>query len=71
MEHQYILERLDSLDEKFDSKLDAILIQTTKTNGRVNGLEAWKETISKALWWALGVIVTVGGFLFQHWISKK
>ena len=38
-ELSYILERLEAIDGKFDEKLDRILIQTTKTNGRVNGLE--------------------------------
>ena len=35
----YIIERLESIDSKFDEKLDKILIQTTKTNGRVTSLE--------------------------------
>lgn len=71
MEMQYILERLDAIDEKFDTKLDAILIQTTKTNGRVNGLEAWKSVINKLIWGALGIALTVAGFFLQHWIAKK
>lgn len=34
---QYIVERLESIDNKYDEKLDKILEQTTKTNGRVSG----------------------------------
>lgn len=40
------------LDEKFDGlheKLDLILAQTTKTNGRVNRLEIWRGFISGGL----------------------
>jgi tetrahydromethanopterin S-methyltransferase subunit G len=35
----YILQRLEAIDTKFDEKLDKILVQTTKTNGRVTALE--------------------------------
>lgn len=45
-ELKYILERIESMDEKFDTKLDKILVQTTKTNGRVNGLEDWRKSAS-------------------------
>ena len=41
-----------NLDTKFESiheKLDAILVQATKTNGRVNELEDWKAYISGGL----------------------
>jgi len=36
----YLIERLEAIDGKFDEKLDKILIQTTKTNGRVTSLES-------------------------------
>ena len=36
----YVIERLEAIDKRFDEKLDKILVQTTKTNGRVTSLEA-------------------------------
>lgn len=35
----YLIQRLEAIDNKFDEKLDKILVQTTKTNGRVTALE--------------------------------
>ena len=43
----YILQRLEALDTKFDEKLDKILVQTTKTNGRVNALEDKMTSVFK------------------------
>jgi hypothetical protein len=71
MDIKYILDRLDSIDEKFDGKLDAILVQTTRTNGRVNGLESWKAFVNKVVWSILAIVLTVVGFFLQNWISKK
>jgi hypothetical protein len=42
-DRDFILNRLDQLDKKFDNKLTEILVQTTKTNGRVNNLEQWRN----------------------------
>jgi len=67
---QYILECINEIDKKFDNKLNEILIQTTKTNGRVGRLEDWKSFIGKVLWAAVGIILTVIGFYFQNYISK-
>lgn len=41
------------------SKLELVFTQTTETNGRVNGLEWWKNAII----WGAGVAVTVIGIL--------
>jgi ribosomal 50S subunit-associated protein YjgA (DUF615 family) len=45
-------EEINALEKLFDakletihSKLDAVITQTTKTNGRVSKLEAWQNKI--------------------------
>jgi hypothetical protein len=42
-------ELLDERLAHLDSKLGAILEQTTKTNGRVDNLESWRDRVSGAL----------------------
>ena len=67
---QFIVERIEAMDKKFDDKLDAILIQTTRTNGRVSSLEDWKKHIVKVVWTILGVIGTIIGFYIEKQINK-
>lgn len=63
---QFILERIDAIDKKFDEKLDKILIQTTKTNGRVDGLEGWRKGIQKFVWFIAGIMGSILLLLIQN-----
>lgn len=56
--------------KNIDEKLDLILVQTTKTNGRVNTLEKRQEFVRGALWVIGGlltlVILPAAFVLFQY-----
>ena len=59
----------DELRKDMYYKIDKILAQVTKTNGRVNKLEAWKDQVTGGLKVAL-VIIALAGFLFKiGWIT--
>ena len=59
----------DELRKDMHHKIDEILVQVKKTNGRVSKLETWKDQCMGGLKVTL-VIVTVLGFLFKiGWIN--
>lgn len=45
IENDVLLERINNLIETNKTEHEAILIQTTKTNGRVTKLESWQNRI--------------------------
>jgi hypothetical protein len=69
----FIKERIERIEVCLDTNTtitQQILVQATKTNGRVNNLEGRVDTIIKVIWFTLGVLITFGGFYIQHWINK-
>lgn len=74
-ELEYLNKMMEKLDERMDeqdSKLEQILVQTTKTNGRVNRLESFKEFAQRLGWWGfLALIAVVTFFLQQHFYKAE
>ena len=59
----------DELRKDMYYKIDKILAQVIKTNGRVNKLEAWKDQVMGGLKVAL-IIFALAGFLFKiGWLT--
>ena len=59
----------DELRKDMYYKIDKILAQVVKTNGRVNKLEAWKDQVMGGLKVTL-VIFALTGFLFKiGWLT--
>lgn len=46
MEQNELLGRMDERQKAMDEKIDAILYETRKTNGRVTKIEEWKSNIT-------------------------
>jgi len=62
---EVMMDRLTSLEEK----IDKILVQTTKTNGRVDRIEDWRKNQSKIVWWGMGILATIIILFIQKYIS--
>ena len=67
IDNDVLLERINNLIETNKSEHEAILTQTTKTNGRVTKLESWQNRIIGGM-----VIVDIIVLpLVLWWITKQ
>jgi ribosomal 50S subunit-associated protein YjgA (DUF615 family) len=64
-----IVERIDNLKEHLTERLDRIETQTTKTNGRVGSLEAWRNRIIGGFLVITTIFVPVAIKVFSSWFE--
>ncbi|NBQ41617.1 MAG: hypothetical protein EBU23_03380 [Mycobacteriaceae bacterium] len=68
-----VLERVESAIVSHGGKLDAIIVQTTKTNGRVDRHDDQLRDIEQTVGWAwrlvIGLNVTVIGGVVVWWVT--
>ena len=62
-------ELLDERLSNVDKTLEAILEQTTKTNGRVDNLESWRDRVSGALI-PISILSPIFAGLIVSYLSK-
>jgi hypothetical protein len=75
---EVLVERIDGLRELINQKFednnnshDAILAQVTKTNGRVNCIEAWKSKVTGALIVMNVLLIPIALMFVQSYINNR
>lgn len=68
-----VLDRIDKALTQHDQKLDAVLLQTTKTNGRVDRhddqIRGLEQTVSWAWRAIIGLNITVAGGVIVYYLT--
>lgn len=59
MKPSELLARIDERQSHIEEQLEAILLQTQMTNGRVTKLEAWRKWLG-GVWFAIVMTATCG-----------
>ena len=68
-EKPYTKREQDSLNEHIKGKLDLIHTQVITTNGRVTGLEKWRDKTIGALGVITFLIVPILLFIVKEWLG--
>ena len=82
LQHDALMQSIKNFHDKTEGTLSTILIQTTKTNGRVTKLENWKQYIAGGialfcviglpmLWILISDIRTSGDLIKSHIVQDK
>jgi hypothetical protein len=73
MEHlDFIKSNIERIEESLSKNTELtqqVLVQATKTNGRVNNLESRFDRAIKVFWFIVGSTVTILGYAIQHYMN--